>query len=134
MKDMELVFSDAKRAGRLDYVAAWYLKAAQLIQNTKTKVAFVSTNSIAQGEQAGILWSLLFSFYKIKIHFAHRTFSWSNEAKGNAAVHCVIIGFANYDTSNKSIFEYENIKGEPHEIKVKNINPYLTEGKEIIIK
>jgi N-6 DNA Methylase len=134
MQDMELVFSDAKRAGRLDYVAAWYLKAAQLIQNTKAKVAFVSTNSIAQGEQAGILWSLLFSFYKIKIHFAHRTFSWSNEAKGNAAVHCVIIGFANYDTTNKSIFEYENIKGEPHEIKVNNINSYLTEGKEIIIE
>ena len=134
MKDMELVFGDAKKAGRLDYVAAWFLKSAQLIQNTKAKVAFVSTNSIAQGEQAGILWSLLFSFYKIKIHFAHRTFSWSNEAKGNAAVHCVIIGFANYDTSYKSIFEYENIKGKPHEIKVKNINSYLTEGKEIIIE
>ena len=104
MKDMELVFGDAKRAGRLDYVAAWYLRASQLIQNTKAKVAFVSTNSIAQGEQAGILWSLLFNNYKIKIHFAHRTFSWSNEAKGNAAVHCVIIGFANYDTTNKSIF------------------------------
>ena len=134
MKDMELVFGDAKRAGRLDYVAAWYLKASQYIQNTKIKVAFVSTNSISQGEQAGILWSLLFNHYKIKIHIAHRTFSWSNEAKGNAGVHCVIIGFANYDTSNKSIFEYENIKGEPHEIKVKNINSYLLDGKEIIIE
>ena len=61
--------------------------------------------------------------YKIKIHFAHQTFSWSNEAKGKAAVHCVIVGFANYDTNNKSIFEYEDIKGEAHEIKVKNINP-----------
>ncbi len=134
MRDMETVFGDAKRAGRLDYVAAWYLKAAQLIQNTKTKVAFVSTNSISQGEQAGILWPLLFNYYKIKIHFAHRTFSWSNEARGNAAVHCVIIGFASYDTSGKSIFEYDNIKGEPHEIKVNNINPYLSEGKEIIIE
>jgi hypothetical protein len=134
MKDMELVFGDAKRAGRLDYVAAWYLKAAQLIQNTKTKVAFVSTNSIAQGEQVGILWSMLFNYYKIKIHFAHRTFSWSNEAKGNAGVHVVIIGFANYDTNNKRLFEYEDIKGEPHEIKVKNINPYLTEGKDILVE
>lgn len=134
MKDMELVFGDAKRAGRLDYVAAWYLKAAQFIQNSKIKVAFVSTSSIAQGEQVSILWGLLFNTYKIKIHFAHRSFSWSNEAKGNAGVHVVIIGFANYDINDKSIFEYENIKGEPHQVKVKNINSYLTEGKEILIE
>lgn len=128
--DMEKVFAGVKSAGVLDYVAAWYLKAAQIIVNTKTKVAFVSTNSIVQGEQVGVLWNLLFNHYKIKIHFAHRTFSWSNEAKGNAAVHVVIIGFGNFDPSNKSIFEYENIKGEPHELKVKNINPYLLEGKD----
>ncbi len=134
MKDMEIVFGDAKRTGRLDYVAAWYLKAAQFIISTNIKVAFVSTSSIAQGEQVSILWGLLFNNYKIKIHFAHRSFSWSNEAKGNAGVHVVIIGFANYDSQTKSLFEYENIKGEPHEIKVKNINSYLTEGKEIIIE
>jgi len=134
MKDMELVFGDAKRAGRLDYVSAWYLKAAQYIQNTKIKVAFVSTNSITQGEQVGIIWDLLFKHYNIKIHFAHRTFRWSNEAKGKAAVHCVIIGFANFDVTNKFIFEYENIAGEPHVIKVKNINAYLVDGKEIIIE
>jgi hypothetical protein len=131
--DMEKVFARIKGAGVLDYVAAWYLKAAELIQNTKTKVAFVSTNSIVQGEQTGILWNLLFNHYKIKIHFAHRTFSWSNEARGNAAVHVVIIGFANYDTSIKTIYEYENIKGEAHEIKVKNINPYLVEGKDVVL-
>lgn len=134
MSDMELIFGDAKRAGRLDYVAAWYLKAASIIQNTKIKVAFVSTNSIVQGEQVGILWSLLLNKYKVKIHFAHRTFSWSNEAKGKAAVHVVIIGFANFDYDNKRIFDYENIKGEPHEIYVKNINPYLTEGRDILIE
>jgi type II restriction/modification system DNA methylase subunit YeeA len=134
LKDMETVFGDAKRAGRLDYVAAWYLTASQFIQNTIIKVAFVSTNSVAQGEQVGILWAMLFEQYKIKIHFAHRTFSWRNEAKGNAAVHCVIIGFANYDTTDKSLFEYESIKGIPYEIKVKNINGYLTEGKEIVIE
>lgn len=134
IKGMEKVFGDAKRAGRLDYVAAWYLKAAQYIQNTKIKTAFVSTNSICQGEQAAILWQVLFNQYKIKIHFAHRTFSWSNEAKGKAAVHCVIVGFANFDTNEKQIYEYENIKGEPHEIKVKNINAYLFEGKEIFIE
>jgi type I restriction-modification system DNA methylase subunit len=132
--DMEKVFANAKGTGVLDYVTAWYIKAAKYILNTKTKVAFVSTNSICQGEQVGLLWSLMFNKYNIKIHFAHRTFSWKNEAKGNAAVHCVIIGFANYDTNNKSIYEYEDIKGEPHEIKVKNINPYLVEGKDITVE
>jgi hypothetical protein len=71
--------------------------------------------------------------YNIKIHYAHRTFKWSNEAKGNAAVYCVIVGFANYDTNNKSIFEYEDIKGEAQELKVKNINPYLVDAKDIFI-
>lgn len=132
--DMEKVFANIKGSGVLDYVTAWYLKAAQYIQNTKIKVAFVSTNSISQGEQVGLLWTILFNQYKIKIHFAHRTFSWRNEAKGNAAVHCVIVGFANYDTNNKSIFEYEDIKGEPHEIRVKNINPFLVEGKDITVE
>lgn len=132
--DMENVFANIKGTGVLDYVTAWYLKAAQYIQNTNIKVAFVSTNSIAQGEQVGILWTILFNNYKIKIHFAHQTFSWSNEAKGKAAVHCVIVGFANYDTNNKSIFEYEDIKSEPHEIKAKNINPYLVEGKDITVE
>ena len=132
--DMELIFANAKGTGVLDYVTAWYIKAAQYIQNTKTKVAFVSTNSICQGEQVGLLWSLMFNKYNIKIHFAHRTFSWRNEAKGNAAVHCVIVGFANYDTNNKIIYEYEDIKSEPHEIKVKNINPFLVEGKDITVE
>jgi hypothetical protein len=132
-KDMDLICNGLKGGGVLDYVCAWYLKAAQYIQNTKTKVAFVSTNSISQGEQVGILWNVLFNFYKIKIHFAHRTFKWGNEAKGNAAVHVVIIGFANFDVNDKSIYEYENIKAEPHEVKVKNINPYLVEGRDNFI-
>jgi type I restriction-modification system DNA methylase subunit len=132
-KGMLSVFTDSKRAGRLDYVAAWYLKASQYIQNTKIKVAFVSTNSIVQGEQTSILWHQLFKQYKIKIHFAHRTFKWNNEAKGNAGVHVVIIGFANYDIDEKSIYDYENINGEAHEIKVKNINAYLFNGKDIFI-
>jgi hypothetical protein len=120
-------------SGVLDYVTGWYIKAAKFIQGTKIKVAFVSTNSIVQGEQTSILWGQMLNKYNIKIHFAHRTFKWSNEAKGNAAVYCVIIGFANFDTVNKSIFEYENIKGEAHEVKVKNINSYLTEGINILI-
>lgn len=126
-------FENIQGAGVLDYVTAWYVKAAKYIQGTKTKVAFVSTNSIVQGEQTSILWGQMFNKYQIKIHFAHRTFKWSNEAKGNAAVYCVIIGFANYNTNNKSIFEYEDIKGEAHEIKAKNINPYLVDAKDIFI-
>lgn len=131
--DMELVFGKSSGTGVLDFVTCWYIKAARYIQNTKIKCAFVSTNSISQGEQVGILWDILFNQFKIKILFAHRTFKWGNEAKGNAAVHVVIIGFANFDVAEKYIYEYEDIKGEPHEIKVKNINPYLVEGKDIII-
>jgi hypothetical protein len=127
-------FNNIQGAGVLDYVTAWYIKAAKYIQETKTKVAFVSTNSIVQGEQTSILWGQMLNRYNIKIHFAHRTFKWSNEAKGNAAVYCVIIGFSNYDTNNKSIFEYEDIKGEAHELKAKNINPYLVDAKDLIIK
>ena len=126
-------FDNADGSGVLDYVTGWYLKAAKFIQETSIKVAFVSTNSIVQGEQTSILWGQMLNKYGIKIHFAHRTFKWSNEAKGNAAVYCVIIGFANYDTNNKSIFEYEDIKGEAHELKVKNINPYLVEAKDLLI-
>ena len=126
-------FDNVDGSGVLDYVTGWYLKAAKFIQNTSIKVAFVSTNSIVQGEQTSILWGQMLNKFNIKIHFAHRTFKWSNEAKGNAAVYCVIVGFANYDTNNKSIFEYENIKGEAHELKVKNINPYLVEAKDLLI-
>jgi hypothetical protein len=127
-------FDNAEGSGVLDYVTGWYIKGAKYIKDTKIKVAFVSTNSIVQGEQTSILWGRMLNKYGIKIHFAHRTFKWSNEAKGNAAVYCVIVGFANYDTNNKSIFEYEDIKGKAHEIKAKNINPYLIDGKDIIIE
>jgi hypothetical protein len=140
--DMELIFNRVNGAGVLDYVTAWYIKAAQYLQkhNTesndneiKTRVAFVSTNSIAQGEQVGVLWNEMFNHYKIKIHFAHRTFKWGNEARANAAVHVVIIGFSNFETPEKLIYEYDDINSEPHELKVKNINPYLVEGKDFVI-
>jgi N-6 DNA Methylase len=131
--DIEQVFVGINGAGVLDYVAAWYIKAAQLIQNTNIYCGFVSTNSISQGEQVGILWQELYNRYKVKIHFAHRTFSWTNEAKGNAAVHCIIIGFGLQDITVKRIFDYVDIKGEPNEQRVRNINPYLTEGSDSVI-
>ncbi len=127
-------FDNIQGSGVLDYVTGWYIKAAKFIQDTKIQVAFVSTNSIVQGEQTSILWGQMFNRFGIKINFAHRTFKWSNEAKGNAAVYCVIVGFANFDTNNKSIFEYEDIRGEAHELKVKNINPYLIDAKDILIE
>jgi hypothetical protein len=131
--DIAYVFDGEKGTGVLDYVCAWYLKAAQVIQNNKINVGFVSTNSISQGEQVAILWNILFGKYKVKINFAHRTFKWTNEAKGNAAVHCVIIGFSYFDAIEKYIFDYQDINGEPLVIKAKNINPYLVDGNDIII-
>lgn len=130
--EIKTLFDNSSGSGVLDYVTGWYLKASDYIKNTKTKVAFVSTNSITQGEQVSILWSKLYKD-RNKIHFAHRTFKWSNEAKGNAAVYCVIIGFANFDSNEKFLFEYEDVKGEPHSTKVKNINPYLVDAKDILI-
>jgi hypothetical protein len=132
--DIVRLFENADGGGTLDYVTGWYLQAAKYIESTAIKVAFVSTNSIVQGEQTSILWGQMLYKYNIKIHFAHRTFKWSNEAKGNAAVYCVIIGFANFDTNNKTIYEYEDIIGDPHELKVKNINPYLVDAKDILIE
>jgi len=134
--DMDLVFNGVRGAGVLDFVTAWYIKAAQYLsqnETLQTRCAFVSTNSISQGEQVGVLWNELFNRYKIKIHFAHRAFKWTSEARGKAAVHVVIIGFSNFNIPEKRIFEYEDIKGEPHEVTIKNINPYLVEGKDFVI-
>lgn len=131
--DLHFILKEIPSAGVMDYVSAWFYKAAGFIENTKIQVAFVSTNSITQGEQVGILWSALYRLYNINICFAHRTFKWSNEAKGNAAVYCVIIGFANFEVSERRLFDYENIKGEPHEIKAKNINPYLVDAPNILL-
>ncbi|MFZ2656561.1 MAG: DNA methyltransferase [Victivallales bacterium] len=131
--DMDLVFQDMKNYKSLDYVTCWYLKAAQYIQNTKAKVAFVSTNSISQGEQPGILWNELYQKYHIKIHFGHRTFRWNNEARGMAHVYVVIIGFANHDTNRKYIYYYDKPDSEAHEMSAININPYLVEMSDVVV-
>ncbi|NLD13502.1 MAG: class I SAM-dependent DNA methyltransferase [Gammaproteobacteria bacterium] len=130
--DVARVFDGIKNAGLLDFVAAWYVKAANMMQNTGIRCAFVSTNSITQGEQVGVLWSWMLE-QGTKIFFAHRTFSWSNEARGNAAVHCVIVGFALHEITPKRIFEYEDIKGEPLELVVKNINSYLVDAGDMTL-
>ncbi|WP_286984028.1 DNA methyltransferase [Haliea sp.] len=108
--DLAEIYGDTKGAKELDFVAAWYVKAAQYI-DINTRCAFVSTNSIAQGEQVSLLWQQLKPL-GIHIHFAHRTFRWRNEAKGVAAVHCVIIGFGKRDPVKAILFDYDDISGE----------------------
>lgn len=127
--DLALVYGDAKGAKELDFVAAWYVKAARYVDEN-TRCAFVSTNSIAQGEQVGLLWSHLKPL-GIHIHFAHRTFRWSNEARGVAAVHCVIIGFGKRPGDAPVLFDYDDIAGEPQRVAVRRINPYLVDGPEL---
>lgn len=132
--EMKAIFTGVKGAGVLDYVAAWYLKAMNYMDGRQSaKTAFVSTSSITQGEQVGILWSELLR-HGAKIHFAHRTFSWSNEASGVAAVHCVIIGFALHDAEKKMLYDYEHTKGEPHALTVRNINPYLVDSLDLLLE
>lgn len=181
-EDMEFVTKGIKGAGVLDYVAGWYIKAAQYLSGSKIgalsrdkhqftdaefsqatlsptplplageglndlfvqadkldetarkniRVGFVSTNSITQGEQVGVLWSVLLA-QGMRIHFAHRTFQWMNEAPGKAAVHCVIIGFWRNGAAKARLFEYADIKGKSHEIAANNINPYLVDAPNVVL-
>lgn len=132
-EDQHLVLGNIQACGVLDFVCNWYVKAAEYTKDTATRCAFVSTNSISQGEQVGILWSELFGRYRLKIHFAHRTFSWQSEAKGKAHVHVVIIGFGFQDVPQKYIYDYTDIKGDPMKKQVASISPYIAEGSENII-
>ncbi len=121
--DMDDVFGGVANHGLLDYVSAWYLKAAQYIQGTDVAVAFVSTKSITQGEQVGVLWNTLLAKYHLKIRFAHTTFKWTNEARGKAAVHCIIIGFGLSEPRNPAIFDYETPEARPHRVEVRRDQP-----------
>lgn len=126
--DMENIFRGIKNYGCLDYVASWYKKSADFIKKTDIEGAFVSTNSIVQGEQTSILWKPLFET-GICINFAYKTFKWNSEASEKAAVHCVIVGFGNYPGRNdKIIIQNETIKH-----KVTNINGYLLDAPDIFV-
>ena len=129
--DMDLVFGENfKKHGVLDYVAAWYKKAADYMKNTKIESAFVSTNSISQGQQPAILWEPLMKEDNTIINFAHRTFKWNNEAKGKkAGVHCVIIGFSDY-LNNETRKIYDS-KGNNQ--LASNINPYLVDAPNVLV-
>ena len=133
--DLLRVFTGIQGAGVLDFVCGWYKKAEDYINrpnNTHVKVAFVSTNSITQGEQVGLLWSVLLN-RNIKINFAHRTFKWTNEARGNAAVQCVIIGFGVQEDRQKLLFDYETPTSLPQRRLVSNINPYLVDAPTVLL-
>ena len=133
-RELEILFEGTKGWGVLDYVCGWYKIAAKYISQKNTRVAFVSTNSISQGEQVGILWKELIENHRVKIFFAHQTFKWSNEAKNNAAVFCVIIGFASSEViREKKLFTYESINSDPSEHSVKNINPYLVNANDVFL-
>jgi len=125
------LFNDVKGNGDLDFVSCWFLKASNFIDKSNTRVAFVSTNSITQGEQVGILWNELINNKKIDIFFAHRTFKWTIDEKRVSGMHIanvlvVIIGFNKNDKVKlKKIFNYKTISDDPEEIIVEKINPYL---------
>lgn len=131
--DMSAVWGDTKGSGVLDYVTCWYRRAAEYANHSRARCALVATNSISQGEQVGVLWGRLFADYRIKIHFAHRTFAWQSEARGKAHVHVVIIGFGAFDRHPKTIFEYDKAGGEAIAVSVRNINPYLVAGEDIVV-
>lgn len=134
--DIAQVFQGVKGTGILDYVSAWYLLAARYLQMDhpigRIRCAFVSTNSITQGEQVGILWRLMLKS-GIQIHFAHQTFQWTSEAKGKAAVHCVIIGFGIGSFEGSRLFLYDVIDGPATESPVSHINPYLVDGPDVLL-
>ena len=176
---MEFVTKGMKSAGLLDYVAGWYLKAAQYVSSSqigeasrdrkqfadvkfaavktsrkpvdattddlfisfdrqdaanrlKVRCAFVSTNSIAQGEQVGVLWAEMLRM-GMHIQFAHRTFQWTNDAPGKAAVHCIIVGFGASNLLRKQIWHYDDVRGKALPIDASNINPYLVDADDILL-
>ena len=132
--DMLSLWTDEKGrpyqyAGKIDYVSAWYLKAAKLMQGTAIRAAFVSTNSITQGDQVAYVWKPLVSRYHVVIDFAWKTFIWDSDTKNKAHVHCVIVGFSIGDgLVGKRLFEDGKVT------EVSQISPYLLEGEPIFIE
>ena len=131
-EDMSIVFGNEQGTGNLDYVACWFRKAADLIHHSKIVAAFVSTNSICQGQQVFPLWKKLFD-NGIHIAFAYQSFLWRSEATDSAFVYCVIIGFCAYEPSKRTIFSSSNYSGSPSPKAASNINPYLIDAPNVFI-
>ncbi|WOH59466.1 class I SAM-dependent DNA methyltransferase [Bradyrhizobium sp. BWC-3-1] len=131
--DMARIWGTKGQFNRLDYVTCWFKKAKDYASsNHKIEIAFVSTNSITQGEQCGILWPIMLTD-KLSIRFAHRTFQWNNEARGKAAVHCVIVGMTFKAEVQRVVYEYDHVRGDPHLAKVSRINGYLIDGPQYAV-
>jgi hypothetical protein len=135
--DLRRAWKNASGTGVLDFVTGWHALAAQYMSGAKRiRCAFVSTNSICQGEQAGLLWGRVLGSGGYKIHFAHRTFAWESEARGKAHVHCIIVGFGMSDAwgpQPKLLYDYDNDPTEPNITAVTNISPYLVEGSDSVV-
>ena len=118
---------------RLDYVAAWFLKAGEYVQHSHARIAFVATNSITQGEQVSQLWPALFQRWGLEITFAHRTFAWGSDARGKAHVHVVVIGLSRRadEPAEKRLFSYDDINGDPHESRHTALSPYLFDASAL---
>ena len=130
-KDINTIFDGVKGSGEMDYVCAWYKVALDLIKGTSIKAAFVSTNSICQGQQVITFWKHLFENYTIHIDFAHQTFVWNSESNEQAKVHCVIVGFScnGYYQKESKLYSLNN------RFKIcKNISPYLTDSPTVFIE
>ena len=128
-KDAVDVFGKIRLSNSIDFVGAWYFKAARLMEtNANLKAALVSTNSICQGEQAAALWEPLYKQYGIRIMFAYRTFRWDSEASLKAHVHCVIIGFKRGVKEDRIIYDRDR------QFHVNNINAYLIDGPDVFIE
>lgn len=130
--DMKHVFASFKSIGYLDIVAAWFWKGANFIKGKKAKCAFVSTNSISQGDQTSLLWPPIFDL-GLSIDFCYQTFSWSNNAKNKAAVHVVVVGLKNNDDESTIPRIFEIKKDKTTVLEVDNISPYLLPGPNLAV-
>lgn len=135
LQDLQDAWGDEVQLSRLDFVTAWHAKCLRLFANRAGEFAFVTTNSITQGDQAPRLFGPIFAAGWI-IKYAHRTFAWDSEAPGKAAVHCVIVGFTRDLMSKKSLWGYEAGAEEPQllEVKTKNINAYLIDAPNVLVE
>jgi hypothetical protein len=131
-KDMETIWNKVKGAGVLDYVTCWHRTAAKYSKGTTTTIAFVSTNSICQGEQVGVVWKDLLVSQGVSIRFAHNTFSWMSEARGKAHVHVVIVGFGPALPRPK-LWDYSDDEKHPTCADVGHLSPYLVEGPDVFL-
>lgn len=128
--DMQIVFSNFKKIGGLDFVACWFWKGAQYIQNSNAELALVATNSLCQGEQVATLWPPIFAL-GLHIHIAYQTFIWANNARDKAAVHVVVIGLSGRSKTRQL---YQLVDNNWHRKQVGNISPYLVEGSNIVVE